>query len=482
MATHTDDHSSALTYLGHACIRIDIGGIAILMDPWLVGPSNGGGWWHLPAITETPESLSSIDYIMISHVHNDHFHMPSLQRLPKSATAIVPYGLDPWMADALRELKFKQVIEIEHGQPLSLPSGVVVENYQHGRIDSAYWLGYGEDTVLNLNDCPVSESWLHEWLNHHPRPDVALGAFSYASPYPVCYDVRGQDRDGLLAENVSEVLASFAKTMGILKPRHAVPFATQYGFFLPGSEWMTQHIPTPHAAIEAITEKFPDVNGTLLNPGDQLSVKMGKMTPGPIFDWSARDNAATSEIKRRQEEIEKVVAKEPLPPNDFFERFAAYFTQIISRNWLLRRKLPTRIAFLAEPNTDWWVINCKARKISSVSAEPSDASVSIRLPGSLLFAAIDGQLHWETLYLSNRLHVTLDQQELDREWQLWRMLFNFPDGILRDRLTLLSSRGRRVLRRRYPEIIRLLRERITQVSNREPYGNDASNSSSNRAV
>jgi len=206
------------------------------------------------------------------------------------------------------------------------------------------------------------------------------------------------------------------------------------------------------------------------------------MTPGPIFDWSARDNAATSEIKRRQEEIEKVVAKEPLPPNDFFERFAAYFTQIISRNWLLRRKLPTRIAFLAEPNTDWWVINCKARKISSVSAEPSDASVSIRLPGSLLFAAIDGQLHWETLYLSNRLHVTLDQQELDREWQLWRMLFNFPDGILRDRLTLLSSRGRRVLRRRYPEIIRLLRERITQVSNREPYGNDASNSSSNRAV
>ena len=108
--------------------------------------------------------------------------------------------------------------------------------------------------------------------------------------------------------------------------------------------------------------------------------------------------------------------------------------------------------------------------------------MSIRLPGSLLFAAIDGQLHWETLYLSNRLHVTLDKQELDREWQMWRMLFNFPDGILRDRLTLLSSRGRRILRRRYPEIIRLLRERITQVSNREPYGNDSSNASSERAV
>ena len=121
MAQNTGDHPTALTYIGHACIRVDIGGTAILMGPWLIGPSNGGGWWHLPALTETPESLSSIDYIMISHVHNDHFHMPSLQRLPKSATAIVPYGLDPWMADALRELKFKEVIKIEHGQTLALP-------------------------------------------------------------------------------------------------------------------------------------------------------------------------------------------------------------------------------------------------------------------------------------------------------------------------------------------------------------------------
>jgi len=482
MATNADEHQTTLTYLGHACIRVDIGGTAILMDPWLIGPSNGGGWWHLPALTETPESLSSIDYIMISHVHNDHFHIPSLQRLPKSATAIVPYGLDPWMADALRELKFKQVIEIEHGQTLALPSGVVVENYQHGRIDSAYWLRYGEDTILNLNDCPVSESWLEEWLDHHPRPDVALGAFSYASPYPVCYDVQGQDREGLLAENVSEVLSSFAKTMGLLKPQYAIPFATQYGFFLPGSEWMTQHIPTPQTAIETITENFPDVNGVLLNPSDRLSVKTGKMVPGPVFDWNARDREATSEIKRRRGEIERVVTDEPHPPKDLFERFATYFTRIISRNWLLRRKLPTHIAFLAEPNTDWWVIDCKARKVYSSTNEPPDASVSIRLPGSLLFAAIDGHLNWETLYLSNRLHVTLDKQELDREWQFWRMLFNFPDGIFRDRLTLLSSRGRRVLRRRYPEIIRLLRDRITQVSNRKPYGNESSTSSSERAV
>ena len=482
MATNADEHQTTLTYLGHACIRVEIGGTTMLMDPWLVGPSNGGGWWHLPAVMETPESLGAIDYIMISHVHDDHFHMPSLERLPKSATAIVPYGLDPWMADALRELGFKQVIEIEHGQTLSLPSGVVVENYQHGRIDSAYWLRYGEDTILNLNDCPISESWLRAWLCHHPRPDVALGAFSYASPYPVCYDVRGQDRERLIADNISEVLDSFARTMGILKPQYAVPFATQYGFFLPSYEWMTNHIPTPQAAIEAMVKQSPDVNGVLLNPSDRLSLKTGKMASGSVFDWSARDREANSEIERRREEIGRVIGEEQNPPEDFFDQFATYFKRIISRNWLLRRKLPNQIAFLAEPNTDWWVIDCKARQVYSSPGEDPGVSVTIRLPESLLFAAIDGRLHWETLYLSNRLHVTLDKQQLDREWQFWRMLFNFPDGIVRDRLTLLSARGRRLLRRRYPEVIRLLRDRITQVSNREPYGNESSDSSSERAV
>ena len=357
-----------------------------------------------------------------------------------------------------------------------------MENYQHGRIDSAYWLRYGEDTILNLNDCPISESWLRAWLCHHPRPDVALGAFSYASPYPVCYDVRGQDRERLIADNISEVLDSFARTMGILKPQYAVPFATQYGFFLPSYEWMTNHIPTPQAAIEAMVKQSPDVNGVLLNPSDRLSLKTGKMASGSVFDWSARDREATSEIERRREEIGRVIGEEQNPPEDFFDQFATYFKRIISRNWLLRRKLPNQIAFLAEPNTDWWVIDCKARQVYSSPGEDPGVSVTIRLPESLLFAAIDGRLHWETLYLSNRLHVTLDKQQLDREWQFWRMLFNFPDGIVRDRLTLLSARGRRLLRRRYPEVIRLLRDRITQVSNREPYGNESSDSSSERAV
>lgn len=86
------------------------------------------------------------------------------------------------------------------------------------------------------------------------------------------------------------------------------------------------------------------------------------------------------------------------------------------------------------------------------------------------------------MYLSNRLHITVDKDDLDSEWQFWRMLFNFPEGILRDRLRLFSTRGRRVLRRRYPELLRLVRERIARSSNREPYVDANSDSTSERSI
>ena len=465
MATGDSHPPATLTYLGHACILVEIGGARILMDPWLVGPSNANGWWHLPAAAATPESLGSLDYVMISHLHEDHFHIPSLERLPKTATTVVPYGLNPWMADTLRELGFARVIEIEHGQ-----------------IDSVFWLHHGNDTILNRNDCPTSEAWLREWLCRHPHPDVALRAFSYASPFPVCYDVQGQDRELLLSETVSRVLDQFASTMGALKPRFAVPSSTQYGFFLPGHRWKTSAIPTPQAALDALSTRHPEVGGVLLNPGDRLSVRDGKTADGLSFNWDGRERELDSQIEARASEIEKAAAEEEPPPPNCFERFAAYFEGIVSRNWMLRRKLPARVAFVAEPGDERWVIDCTRLRAFVSRSGVTDAPVEIRLPRTLLFAAVESRIHWETVYASNRLHITINKEDLGSEWQFWRMLFNFPEGVLRDRLRFCSARGRRVLRRRYPEILRLVRARIARQSNRLPYGDEESAPASERSV
>ena len=474
--------TTRLTYLGHACLLIEMGGVRLLMDPWLVGPCEGNGWWHLPAAGSTPEALGHVDYIMISHIHDDHFHQPTLERLPKTATVIISYGVDHWMGDVIREWGFGRVMELDHARRVTLPEGIEVENYQVGRIDSAFWLRHANETILNLNDCPTSASWCNEWLRHHSRPDIALGAFSYASPFPICYDCGEEDHAQLLAESTERVVQQFADTMGVLRPRYAVPFATQFAFLLPNERWMNSPMPTPVLALGALADRHPEINGVLLDPGDRLSVRDGKSRGGPPFDWRHREREIDTVAEARRGEIARALAEEPAPPPDFFERFAAYFERIVSRNWLLRRKVGLDVAFVPQPGGERWIVRCRRRRNVVSRSVDARAPIEIQLPGSLLYAAIDGRLHWETLYLSNRLRVTLDRGHLGREWDFWRMLFNFRDGMLRDRLQWFTPRGLRVLRHRYSEILRLLRERLVGRSNREPYSQPDTAATTDRAV
>ena len=146
---------------------------------------------------------------------------------------------------------------------------------------------------------------------------------------------------------------------------------------------------------------------------------------------------------------------EPAAPQDLFELFSAYFDDILERNWILRREVGVSVAFVAEPGDETWIVDCAATRPRVRRGNGETAPIHIRLPRTLLYQAIVGHLHWETFYLSNRLVVRVtDVADLDREWQFWRMLFNFREGLLRDRLRLLGPRGRRVVRHRLPDLIR----------------------------
>lgn len=56
-----------ITKLGHCCLKIVYNNITFLTDP--------GSW------TEYPEDLFGIDYILITHEHGDHFHVPAVKDL-----------------------------------------------------------------------------------------------------------------------------------------------------------------------------------------------------------------------------------------------------------------------------------------------------------------------------------------------------------------------------------------------------------------
>jgi L-ascorbate metabolism protein UlaG (beta-lactamase superfamily) len=84
----------AIRFLGHSTVRIELAGRVILTDPVLtprVGP--------LTRVTRMPQPADwqDADLILISHLHADHLHVPSLRRLGRRATVLVPRRAASWL-------------------------------------------------------------------------------------------------------------------------------------------------------------------------------------------------------------------------------------------------------------------------------------------------------------------------------------------------------------------------------------------------
>ncbi len=100
--------TAAVTYIGHATLLLEIDGVRLLTDPILAPHVNGFLRRHhlLPAVT-----VAAVDAILISHLHYDHLHLPSLQQLGRKTLLIVPVG----SAAMLRRRGFPHVIELAVG-------------------------------------------------------------------------------------------------------------------------------------------------------------------------------------------------------------------------------------------------------------------------------------------------------------------------------------------------------------------------------
>jgi L-ascorbate metabolism protein UlaG (beta-lactamase superfamily) len=78
-----------ITYVGHATVLIEVGGVRILTDPVLRYRVVHLRRRRSPILDIWQEKL---DAVLISHLHYDHLDLPSLRKLGKTTRLIVPVG------------------------------------------------------------------------------------------------------------------------------------------------------------------------------------------------------------------------------------------------------------------------------------------------------------------------------------------------------------------------------------------------------
>ncbi|MFC4951210.1 MBL fold metallo-hydrolase [Pseudonocardia sp. GCM10023141] len=98
-----------MRFLGHSTVRLELAGRVVLTDPVLtarVGPLRRTG--PSPA----PSAWADADVVLLSHLHGDHLHLPSLRLLRGRPRVVVPRGAGAW----LRSRGIERVEELAPGE------------------------------------------------------------------------------------------------------------------------------------------------------------------------------------------------------------------------------------------------------------------------------------------------------------------------------------------------------------------------------
>lgn len=102
----------AVTWWGHSSVTVEMGSVRICTDPLLVDRL-----MHLKRYASSPtEAATEVDIVLVSHLHGDHLHIPSLLRMPPEVPIVVPRGA----LHLLGRLGARTVIEAEPGDRLRL--------------------------------------------------------------------------------------------------------------------------------------------------------------------------------------------------------------------------------------------------------------------------------------------------------------------------------------------------------------------------
>lgn len=163
-------------YFGHACILLETKNVSVLLDPVL------SYTYETDVSRYTYENLPEvIDYVLITHNHQDHILFETLLQLrPRIRNIVVPRNgggalQDPSLKLLLKRCGFPNVIELGEMDEISFDGGGITAIPflgEHGDLSvltkSAYHLRFGKHTLLfaadSCNIAPQMYKHIHEQI------------------------------------------------------------------------------------------------------------------------------------------------------------------------------------------------------------------------------------------------------------------------------------------------------------------------------
>lgn len=289
-----------LTFFTHACLRYagDFG--SLVCDPWILNePIYNFTTWKFPAAVVPPEEITKdVRFLLVTHSHEDHMHVPSLDCFPRDVVVLLPeYVSHPSLRAqtverTMRALGFAHVRKLrpwdrfslsEYSSITMLPSAV---SRDHDWENAGFVVETPESVVLNLNDNLTDLDLCQKIRARFPDLDLALVQTAGVTMYPGCFLLTPEE----MKREAEKRVHSFAEQRRViewLQPARVAPIAGDFcwldrKYF--HNNWTNRS--TPKLFEEMVAKEYPGKTEVIsFLPGDTWSLSAGHVRHHPPVDW-----------------------------------------------------------------------------------------------------------------------------------------------------------------------------------------------------
>lgn len=262
----------------HAGYVLEYADQQILFDPLFENPFSRN-CFAFPSVEFDQDQIRKLKpaAIFISHYHDDHCSLESLNLLSKQ-TPIYIYCQFKEMLEMIRELGFVHVYPLKLNEPVRVgPFQVIPHRALDADVDSIFEINCKGLRILNVVDSWIDDETLSLLAARAPW-DMVLWPFQTMRELEVICPSKAEPASGKLPEGWLEQLEE-------LKPRYLVPSSCQFKME-PWSWYNQAFFPISYQDFQKQLESaLPNIQVVRMNPAVSFALDQEAMKPVPALPW-----------------------------------------------------------------------------------------------------------------------------------------------------------------------------------------------------
>lgn len=403
-----------IKFLGHASFYIKFENTSVVVDPWFSKTGAFlGSWAQFPDNSKIDFSWKEdLDYVCITHEHEDHFDLEWLSTLNDRVKIIIPKYEDRYLFTILSQNINNNIIEVPTKTRYKINNSITVcPVIQSVPIwdDCSYIFETPMGTFLDMNDMKPANEDL-EWIKKNFSIDIFAMQYSGANWHPMVYDYSEEEKVEISKKKIKIKYDSVVRLFKEFKAKYLVPnfgppcFLSDDQFYLNFSDHSI--FPTQdHFYNYLETVDLQDKTAILL-PGDEFTVNGFKELTSKNIQHECFTNKKEY-LERYREERKKILNNYlhsiKIPTTKIIDKVKEYFQPFIRGNKFYRDQINGAMLLEIKGTYNEDILIDFSKPINSIkSYEGEKYFCKFEIESKFLNLILNHKITWEELLLSLR--------------------------------------------------------------------------------